>query len=103
MSEEEYTVITAFGWSNKKETINTKCNCGTWKQHWLNYSGQSWPQICSVQGCLEYPTHGAHIINQYVTGTKIVPVCSSCNSLNTAFDLDGDVILVSANASNTCG
>jgi hypothetical protein len=91
------------GWSNKKGTSVRNCACGTWKQHWLNYSYKSWPAICSVKGCSEYPSLGAHIINPNVTGEKIVPMCYSCKGLNSEFDLDGGVTLVNAEASETCG
>lgn len=94
--------ITASGWSNKGGTGGRNCSCGTWKQHWLNYSGKSWPASCSVNGCSSSPTLGAHIINKTVTGERIVPMCSSCNGLDNEFDLKGGVTLVNANTSETC-
>lgn len=94
--------ITATGWSNKKGTSDRSCSCGTWKQHWLNYSKKSWPASCSVQGCSSSPTLGAHIINPDVTGEKIVPMCNSCNARDGKFNLSS-VTLVSGNTSKTCG
>ena len=102
INKEENMTLTANGWSNKKGTADRACVCGTWKQHWLNYSDKSWPTNCSVEGCSNTPTLGAHIRNSEVTGERIVPMCSSCNGLDTTFNLDGGVILVKANASETC-
>lgn len=91
------------GWKNKNGTADRACSCGTWKQHWLNYSKKSWPSVCSVQGCSTSPTLGAHVIHTDVSGEKIVPMCSSCNGLGSAFNLDGGVTLVNANKAETCG
>jgi len=94
--------ITASGWKNKKGTADRACSCGTWKQHWLNFSKKSWPSACSVQSCSNSPTLGGHVINSEVTGEKIIPMCDSCNGLSGSFNLDGGVTLVSANKSETC-
>lgn len=95
--------ITATGWSNKSGTSDRSCNCGTWQQHWLNYSKKSWPDSCSVKECTDSPTLGAHIYNPDVTGERIAPMCSSCNGLSGTFSLKGGVNLPSANKSETCG
>jgi hypothetical protein len=91
------------GWSNKKGTSVRSCYCGDWKQHWINYSGKSWPSVCSVSGCSNKPTLGAHVINASVSGEKIVPMCDSCNGKTSSFNLRDGVTLVSANVSETCG
>jgi len=95
--------ITASGWSNKKGTADRSCNCGTWKDHWIKYSGKTWPMSCSVNGCSNSATLGAHVWNPAVTGEKIVPMCASCNGLTGSFDLKGGITLESANKSETCG
>ena len=94
--------ITAIDWANKKGTGDRSCSCGTWKDHWLKYSNKSWPSNCSVRGCTNSPTLGAHIYNSAVAGEKIIPMCSSCNGLDSKFDLNADVTLVSANKAETC-
>lgn len=94
--------ITADGWKNKEGTGIRSCNCGSWKQHWINYSGEPWPSECSVKGCTNTATLGAHIINSNVSGEKIVPACDSCNKLSGEFSLKGGITLVSANKSETC-
>ena len=94
--------ITPNGWSNKKGTAVRACSCGTWQQHWLNFSGKTWPALCSVQGCNNVPILGAHIRNPNVEGEKIVPMCSSCNGFDSTFNLKCGVTFVSANTSVTC-
>jgi hypothetical protein len=94
--------ITAKGWKNKKGTSTRSCKCGSWKQHWINCSGKEWPEKCSVLGCNNRATLGAHIINTDVSGEYIVPACDSCNKLDSEFDLKGGISLVSANKQKTC-
>jgi len=94
--------ITAENWKNKKGTANRSCNCGSWKQHWINNSSKSWPSKCTVKDCENSATLGAHIINSSVSGEKIVPACDFCNKLSDEFDLKGGVTVVSANKSETC-
>ena len=95
--------ITANNWSNKNGTANRACKCGTWKEHWIYFANKTWPVTCSVKGCTNTPTLGAHVINPSVSGEKIIPMCSSCNGLSGAFDLIGDLTLSNANVSETCG
>ena len=95
-------MTTCKNWKNKKGTDERACSCGTWKQHWINFSGKSWPDKCSVSGCTNKPTLGAHVINSSVSGEKIIPMCSSCNNRTDYFDLIEGVKLVSANKSETC-
>ena len=92
------------GWKNKKGTGNRSCKCGSWKQHWINNSEKAWPDNCSVQGCNNKATLGAHIFNtdSNVSGEFIIPTCDSCNKLDEVFDLKVGVTLVSANKQKTC-
>ena len=94
--------VTASGWKNKGGTSSRSCNCGTWRQHWINCSGKPWPDKCSISGCTNKATLGAHIINSGVSGEKIVPACDSCNKLSGEFTLKDGVTLVSANKQETC-
>lgn len=94
--------LTCKGWKNKKGTSNRTCNCGSWKNHWINVSKEKWPEICSILGCNNSATLGAHIINSDVRGEYIVPACDSCNQLSCEFDLKSGIILVSANKQKTC-
>jgi len=94
--------IPAENWKNKNGTSDRSCKCGSWKQHWVNNSGKSWPICYSIENCNNYATLGAHIINSNVTGEKIVPACDPCNKLSYEFNLKGGVTVVSANKSDTC-
>lgn len=90
------------GWANKRGTSDKTCVCGTWMQHWLNETGKPWPAECSVDGCKNKPTLGAHIMHTAVAGERIVPMCDSCNGLIRSFTLKGGVTLPSANKAITC-
>lgn len=94
--------ITPYNWKNKNGTSSRTCNCGTWKQHWVNNSGKPWPDSCSILGCNNSASLGAHVINKDVTGERIVPFCDSCNQLANEFDLKGGIMLVPANKANSC-
>lgn len=90
------------GWKNKKGTGDRTCRCGSWKQHWLNYSHHPWPKYCSVRGCFNAPTLGAHVINPRIAGEMIIPMCDACNRKSESFDLVPTVEPVSANQASTC-
>ena len=94
--------LTCHGWKNKVGTQNRVCGCGSWKQHWLNFSGKEWPDKCSVLGCNNDAILGAHIYNPNVSGEKIAPACDACNKKTGEFSLKGGVTLVPANKQNTC-
>jgi hypothetical protein len=68
----------------------------------MNTTGKSWPSTCSIEGCTNKATLGAHIYNPNVSGEQIVPACDSCNKLSDEFSLKGSITLVSANKQDTC-
>jgi hypothetical protein len=96
--------ISTTGWSNKNGTKDRTCTCGTWKNHWVNHNhGKvAWPQACSVAGCWEEATLGAHVIHPEVQGERIVPMCTGCNSLTGRFSLKEKIYVPSANPALTC-
>ena len=95
--------LRAESWKHKQGTGDRECKCGTWKQHWINISTEKWPTTCSIKGCNNLATDGAHVINEEEHGEWIVPMCRSCNDKkNDTFDLKGNVFLVPANKSKTC-
>lgn len=94
--------LTATGWKNKKGTKDRSCNCGSWKQHWINNTDKSWPKQCCIKECSNDATLGAHVINKDVSGEYIIPACDSCNQCDDEFELKGGITLVSANKQNTC-
>ena len=85
------------------------CPCGTWLKHWENFSAQAPSAFCSVVGCIQAATLGAHVIRTGETlvgllGLQyIVPMCASHNSQAGAIDIDDRVQLVSADVAGTCG
>lgn len=91
------------GWSNKSGTSDRACKCGTWKQHWINFTAKAWPPACSVAPCSGVATVGGHVINCSVSGERIVPFCDSCNKRVGLFSLKLGVSLCSANRAETCG
>ena len=93
--------LPAAGWKNKVGTKDRACRCGTWKQHWVNYSEKPWPTQCTVSGCSNNATLGAHVINANVNGERIAALCASCNGLTGTFSFSGTV-LPSANTAETC-
>ena len=94
--------LTCFGWKNKVGTQGRECKCGSWKQHWINNSGKRWPEKCSVSGCNNAATLGAHIYNSDVAGERIMPACPICNKRTDEFMLKSGVTLVLANKQKTC-
>lgn len=94
--------LSTAGWKNKKGTGVRNCKCGSWKSHWIKFSGETWPDLCSVLGCEGKSTLGAHVINPNVSGEKIVPMCDSCNKIVDTFSLKPNIHPVSANTAETC-
>ena len=90
------------GWKNKVGTADRACKCGSWKNHWIKFSDKAWPAKCSVEGCNNSATVGAHVYNKNVSGEKIIPACDSCNKRTDHFSLKYGVTLVSANKSERC-
>ena len=80
------------------------CKCGSWKNHWLNFSGaRVWPSSCSVKGCTNAADVGAHV--QYKTNGDwyIVPMCYSHNNMQgQSVELCDDTRTAPANRSKTC-
>lgn len=99
----EYTKMTATRYVNKKGTADRRCVCGTWKQHWINFSGKEWPDKCLVKGCNAQATLGAHITKVGESKEYIIPACVECNQSSSEFQLKQDDCLVSANQAETCG
>ena len=108
MSEGSILELPAEGWRNKGKTGDRpSCGCGSWKKHWIKFSGEPWPAQCSVAGCKLQATEGAHIVrvgNDTPDDEYIVPACYSHNNDHDAeFDLKHNIVLVPANKQKTCG
>ena len=91
------------GWKNQIGTQNLSCNCQSWKEHWLKFSGEKeWPELCSVQGCNRIAKYGGHVCNVFTDVSCIVPICSSCNQKNIVFELKEGTKFADANPLYTC-
>ncbi len=91
--------------NNIDGTSDNSCNCGSWLDHWENYSGQSMPTYCSEKNCTKKPEVGAHVQkdSSYDKDWYIIPLCSGHNKKATSLEVVDSVVLVSANKSQTCG
>lgn len=90
---------------NINGTRENTCKCGSWLDHWKNYSRQSLPSYCPEAECREKPEVGAHVQKNGSTDKSwyIVPLCKTHNG-ETGKSLEvGSVELVSANVNETCG
>lgn len=89
-------------WKNKITKKDHTCQCGSWKYHWVRFSGRSWPLTCSIKGCRKRATVGAHIYSKDVDDEKIIPACVECSKLEGEFSLKNHAYLVSADKKLTC-
>ena len=90
-------------YKNKNGTGERTCKCGSWKQHWINYSSYSWPSSCQVSGCNDPASVGAHLRRLSDNKEFIAPLCSACNNRTDNFYLKSDSMIVSADRGKTCG
>lgn len=91
---------------NLKGTTGLTCRCGSWINHWRNYTNSKRAK-CSVYGCWNTAKVGAHVRlvdNSTDNRWWIAPFCGSHNShyCTESLSLKPDVELVSANKSHTC-
>jgi len=96
-----------YGWQNKSGTgYRETCRCGSWKNHWLRYSGSSiWPYYCCVSNCLNKAEDGGHAINTYQPGEWIIPLCKEHNNpyFLSMYSIKPNTFIASANRGYTCG
>ncbi len=83
-----------------------RCPCGSWLQHWMDFSGQALPRFCAEANCAQRPTSGAHVQRDWALDDKwyIVPLCARQSGLTgQSIELALSAILVPANLKETCG
>jgi hypothetical protein len=104
-----YTTTDCVKIKNANGTADRECECGSWLEHWENFSGQTATK-CAVSGCDNIATDGAHVTrpiaknDDYKTHSYIVPMCKSHNGQHGAeFDTKENTTFVWANVSKTCG
>jgi|LSQX01.3.fsa_nt_gb hypothetical protein len=83
---------------NVPGTKDERCKCGSWKAHWIKFSGEYWPSQCSVKGCDRTDLVGAHVRKIPLSQDEIyiVPMCNKCNSKTVILILDPKVKIVLA-------
>ena len=88
---------------NINGTSQNVCKCGSWLQHWRNYSGQQ-ATICRASGCSRSDLAGAHVQKDvnYDNNWYIVPFCIMHNRSTYSVELVYGTALVSANKKLTC-
>lgn len=88
---------------NVSGTGDRSCGCGSWKDHWIKFSGAHWGE-CQSGACRNAATVGAHVIIVGGDGThKILPLCDAHNRSAEVQTVWQNAVLVSANVSQTCG
>jgi hypothetical protein len=90
--------------TNINGTSDTTCKCGSWINHWKNFSRQKLPTFCPVYGCYQKDLVGAHVQKAYAVEPKwyIIPLCSRHNEIKTDLDVVDTVAFVSAKKNETC-
>lgn len=89
---------------NINGTSGRKCNCGSWIEHWRNFSNQT-ATICRASGCSNQVIDGAHVkkYNSLDNKEYIVPFCKQHNQQKEGFiELVNGTVLVPANRNLTC-
>jgi hypothetical protein len=85
----------------------TTGTCGSWLNHWENFSGQRKPEFCPAKGCMKIDLVGAHVQKADDPDEKwyIYPLCNThCNSKSILpLEVSDNFNLVSADKKETCG
>jgi hypothetical protein len=92
--------------NNINGTSDRTCSCGTWLDHWKNFSGMRLPTCCPETFCVQEPEVGAHVQRDDATDKNwyIVPLCKKHNAeTGKSITVSHSVGLVSANVKETCG
>lgn len=89
---------------NINGTSDLKCKCGSWLDHWKNFSKSS-AASCTAIGCMKTDLVGAHVQKDsaYDNSWYIVPLCNHHNQATATLTISDATILVSANRGSTCG
>lgn len=91
---------------NINGTSGNICQCSTWLDHWLEFSGQGLPNYCPEIICTEKPEVGAHVQKDNSTDSSwyIVPLCEKHNrETGKSLEISAAINLAPANVNNTCG
>jgi len=90
-------------WQNVTNSGDLKWSGGSWKNYWIKYSEQMWPQHCCREECSNEATDGAHVVCVNSDIKYIVPLCGDHNprskekqKLNPRFSIKIGTVLVNA-------
>jgi len=88
---------------NINGTSQNVCRCGTWLQHWRNFSGQ-YTVTCRALSCPRSDISGAHVQKENSNDDRwyTVPFCALHNHSSYSVELETGTALVSANKKETC-
>jgi hypothetical protein len=90
---------------NINGTSQSTCKCGSWLNHWKNFSGQPLSGYCSETFCRNEPEVGAHVQKDDPTDNSwyIIPLCKTHNGkTGESLVIWNSVELVPADVSKTC-
>jgi len=89
--------------TNINGTSDTTCKCGSWLNHWKNFSGQEVTHCCEIT-CTKRDLVGAHAQRANPNDKKwyIIPLCSAHNQSTEDIEILDSYKLVSANKKETC-
>lgn len=88
---------------NINGTSDTNCKCGSWLEHWEEFSG--WiATFCIEKNCAKLATDGAHvqIANSLDYNWYIIPLCREHNKSILQITISNGHKLVPANKKETC-
>jgi hypothetical protein len=90
---------------NVNGTTGRTCKCGSWLEHWKNFSRHELPPCCPEEACPGKPEVGAHVQKSSPPDKNcyIIPLCRTCNGSTGESITAGDrEILEPASVSRTC-
>jgi len=82
----------------------TPCQCGSWLQHWRNFSVLPVPLHCPEALCREKPEVGAVVkcSDANDAGDYVVPLCKRHSQSKAGLEISSFTTFVSADVSQNC-
>ncbi len=90
---------------NGTTQTTTTCKCGSWPQHWKNFSGEQLGSWCYEVKCTKKPEIGAHVQKDDISENNwyIIPLCTDHNNKRgETIELVSSAKLAPANRRETC-
>ncbi len=92
--------------TNINGTAGGPCACGSWLEHWKNFSRQNLLAFCPEERCVAKPELGTLVQKDDSTDTNwyVIPLCKRHHGMKGKSIAVGDYIsLVPADVDQTCG